>query len=182
MSSSTGKTKQHPLSKFILLSAAAVAALALTVQPAAAQKPVSIVDFDLHVNPKFAACVGVAGNPAPSVHVNVKRGKLADTLTIEGNNIRPHLAFDMFTVQRSNLLSNGNADPNFTNFGLAWPGTRVIYRRMGRAISRPPSRPFCSTRFLVSIRMPALRRRILSTLASGSTIRTMPTRMGARSM
>lgn len=120
MSSSTGKTKQHPLSKFILLSAAAVAALALTVQPAAAQKPVSIVDFDLHVNPKFAACVGVAGNPAPSVHVNVKRGKLADTLTIEGNNIRPHLAFDMFTVQRSNLLSNGNADPNFTNFGLAW--------------------------------------------------------------
>src|SRR6266576_825744 len=30
------------------------------------------------------------------------------------------LALDMFTVERSNLLSNATVDPNFTNFGMAW--------------------------------------------------------------
>ena len=35
-------------------------------------------------------------------------------------NIMPNLAFDLFTVQRSSLLANGTADPNFKNFGLAW--------------------------------------------------------------
>lgn len=120
MSSNTSKTRKYSLSKFIFLSVGALTALALAVQPAMAQHPVNVVDFDLEVNPKFAACLGVAGQPTPTAHVNVKRGNLADTLTIEGNNFRPHLAFDMFTVQRSNLLANGNPDPKFTNFGLAW--------------------------------------------------------------
>lgn len=87
---------------------------------AAAQKDVKQIEFDLHVNPKFQSCIGVEGGPAPTAHVTVKRGKLSDTLTIEGSNIKPKLAFDMFTVQRSNLLSNGSPDPNFTTFGLAW--------------------------------------------------------------
>jgi hypothetical protein len=115
----TPKTSKTSL---VLLAAAAVAALVLAVQPAAAQDQpdINLINFDLHVNPKFAACQGVPGGPAPTAHVTVTRGKFADTLTIEGNNFRPHLAFDMFTVQRSNLLSNGNVDPNFTNFGMAW--------------------------------------------------------------
>jgi len=81
---------------------------------------VNQIEFDLHINPKFASCIGVSGGPAPTAHVTVKRGKLADTLKIEADNIRPKLAFDMFTVQRSSLLADGTADPNFTNFGLAW--------------------------------------------------------------
>ena len=77
-------------------------------------------EFDLHPNPKFVSCLGVSGGPTPTAHVTVKRGPLADTLTIVGDNVKPHLAFDMFTVQRSNLLANGNPDPNFTTFGMAW--------------------------------------------------------------
>jgi hypothetical protein len=76
--------------------------------------------FGLHVNPKFASCLGVAGKPAPTARVTVVRGNLNDTLTITGRNFKPGLAFDMFTVQRSNLLPDGTPDPNFTNFGMAW--------------------------------------------------------------
>jgi hypothetical protein len=106
---------------FILLFAVAMTALVLTIQPAAAQDAtLDTISFDLHINPAFAACQTVPNGPAPTVHVTVKRGNLNDTLTIEGNNFLPHLAFDMFTVQRSNLLANGTVDPNFTNFGMAW--------------------------------------------------------------
>lgn len=78
------------------------------------------IEFDLHPNPSFLACLGAPGGPTPTAHVTVKRGNLADTLTIEADNLKPHLAFDMFTVQRSNLLFDGTVDPNFTNFGMAW--------------------------------------------------------------
>ena len=108
-------TTSFSLRKFILLAFVAMLAVA-----AAAQAPVKSIEFDLHINPKFASCVGVSGGPAPTAHVTVKRGPFSDTLTIEGSNIRPKLAFDMFTVQRSNLLFDGTPDPNFTNFGLAW--------------------------------------------------------------
>jgi hypothetical protein len=110
-------TKTH-----FVLAIAAMAVIALAAQPVVAQKAeVDVINFDLHVNPKFASCQKVAGGPAPTAHVTVKRGKLNDTLTIEGNNFLPHLAFDMFTVQRTNLLANGNVDPGFGgSFGLAW--------------------------------------------------------------
>ena len=98
-----------------------VALLALAALTTFAAAQADVIDFDLHPNAKFLSCLGVAGQVAPTAHVNVKRGKFADTLTIEGNNFRPHLAFDMFTIQRSNLLANGSPDPNFPgNFGMAW--------------------------------------------------------------
>jgi len=101
---------------------ATIVVAAMTTGAVSQEQPdVNLINFDLHVNPKFAACQAVAGGPAPTAHVTVTRGKLNDTLTIEGNNFLPHLAFDMFTVQRSNLLANGNVDPNFGgSFGLAW--------------------------------------------------------------
>jgi hypothetical protein len=34
--------------------------------------------------------------------------------------IKPGLQFDMFTVQNSPFLANGQPDPKFKNFGLAW--------------------------------------------------------------
>jgi hypothetical protein len=114
----SSKTGNESLSRSVFLSVAIVAALFLAAQCAMAQ--VKTVDFDLTANPKFAACLGVAGESAPTAHVTVVRGSLSDTLTIEGDNFRPHLAFDMFTVQRSNLLSTGKPDPKFTTFGLAW--------------------------------------------------------------
>ena len=106
----------------VLLSLLAISAAAqdAPVQDASVKDAeVKQIQFDLHVNPKFQACLGVNGQ-TPTAHVTVKRGPLSDTLTIQGENFRPKLAFDMFTVQRSNLLSNGSADPNFTTFGLAW--------------------------------------------------------------
>jgi hypothetical protein len=96
----------------------AVMAVASFSTMAAAQA--KTINFDLHVIPAEVSCLSADGGPTPTAHVTVQRGSLNDTLTIEGNNFRPHLAFDMFTVQRSRLLANGNLDPNFTNFGLAW--------------------------------------------------------------
>ena len=114
-------------SKIAILAAIAVAGVAVFAQSVAAQDDslnlppeVTSKSFLLHVNPKFSSCLGVPGYPAPSARVTVVRGNLADTLTITGKNFKPGLAFDMFTVQRSNLLSDGTPDPNFTNFGMAW--------------------------------------------------------------
>jgi hypothetical protein len=121
--------KKYSLGKWMAMSAVTIAAVLAAVTPAAAQ--VNVVDFDLHVNQNFAACIGVAGQPVPTAHVNVKRGNLSDTLTIEGDNFRPHLAFDMFTVQRSNLLSTGKPDPAFTNFGLAWYQSDLVANGQG---------------------------------------------------
>jgi hypothetical protein len=116
MSSSIGT---HLLSfrKTILFALVALATLATTL-PVAAQS--NTAHFDLIPNGKFVSCLGVAGGPTPHAQVTVTRGKLNDTLVINASNIRPGLAFDMFTVERSNLLSDRTVDPNFKNFGFAW--------------------------------------------------------------
>jgi hypothetical protein len=80
----------------------------------------SVTEFDLHPNPKTLACLKVPGGPTPTAHGKVVRGTRNDTLTITAANIRPGLAFDMFTVQRSNLKPSGSTNTAFTNFGMAW--------------------------------------------------------------
>jgi len=97
-----------------------LALLAVAALTSLAPAQVDLINFDLHVNPAVVSCLSADGGPVPTAHVTVRRGKFADTLTIVGDNFRPHLAFDLFTVQRSRLLANGNLDPNFTNFGMAW--------------------------------------------------------------
>jgi hypothetical protein len=53
--------------------------------------------------------------------VDVHRGELNDTLTLRLHHFKPGLQFDLFTVQHSPFLANGNRDPAFTgSFGLAW--------------------------------------------------------------
>src|SRR5262245_46292654 len=97
----------------------AVVALSLSV---AAQSPADKPDkiqFQLHANPKVLSCLGKNGQ-TPTANVTVTRGISKDKLVLKVSNLKPHLAFDMFTVQRSNLLSDGSIDPNFTNFGFAW--------------------------------------------------------------
>jgi hypothetical protein len=85
--------------------------------------PTDEIHFELHPSPKFVSCLarfpGDASHP-PSAQVTVVRGSLNDALTLRGQNIKPGLKFDLFTIQRSNLLANGTPDPRFTNFGLAW--------------------------------------------------------------
>ena len=68
----------------------------------------------------------------PNATVIVGQGALADDLTIIGSGIKPGLAFDLFTVQRSLFLANGTVDPNFTNFGLAWYQTDLQANSTGQ--------------------------------------------------
>jgi hypothetical protein len=63
--------------------------------------------FHLTAVPQFVDCISdQSGNP-PSATVTVNRGRQNDTLSLTVRHIKPGLTFDLFTVQRSNLLSNG---------------------------------------------------------------------------
>ncbi len=112
-----GKTAKNA-KRLILIGAFAFVAWTVAIQPMSAQS--KKIEFDLHPNPGVVACLGTTNGPTPTAHVTVTRGPLNDTLVIRARNIKPHLAFDMFTIQRSSLLPDGTVDPNFTNFGLAW--------------------------------------------------------------
>ena len=116
----------RPLVAIALLAAGAVLAIGLNaargVTAQASGKP-DVAKFQLFVNPKFANCLAhYPGDPnrTPHADVTVQRGDLNDLLTLRVRNIKPGLAFDLFTVQRSSLLANGRVNPAFTNFGMAW--------------------------------------------------------------
>jgi hypothetical protein len=101
--------------------------------PAAAQVHIR---FDLAPNPDVLACLArFPTDPSrpPTAVVRVDRGKQNDVLTVNVSNVKPGLAFDLFTVQRSRLLSNGSKDPAFTNFGLAWYQSEVQADQTGSA-------------------------------------------------
>ncbi len=97
---------------------------------------VDLVKFDLHPNPKFLPCLAQYPDDAkkqPVVNVVVVRGKQNDGLFLRGKNIKPGLAFDMFSVQQSSLLADGTVDPNFKDFGLAWYQSDLEADDNGRA-------------------------------------------------
>lgn len=90
--------------------------------------------FDLVANPQFAKCLAnPASHEAPTAHVTVVKGKLNDTLVIDARNIKPGLAFDLFTVQNSFFLNDGTKNPGFLNFGLAWYQSDLEANYEGRA-------------------------------------------------
>jgi hypothetical protein len=102
---------------------AATAALALS-GIATAQKADTIT-FNLTPNPDTVECLRASHTEEPTARATVIRGKVNDTLILDLDGIRPGLAFDLFTVQRSPLLADGTKDPAFTSvfngsFGLAW--------------------------------------------------------------
>jgi len=100
---------------------AASIALGLAIMSADLPAHAQLVgSFALKPNPTTVACLRYRSTVTPSATVTVGQGALADDLTIIGSGIKPGLAFDLFTVQKSSLNSNGTPDPNFTNFGLAW--------------------------------------------------------------
>lgn len=43
-----------------------------------------------------------------------------DVLLLRAQHLKPNTGFDLFTIQNSNLSSDGLPNPYFTNFGLAW--------------------------------------------------------------
>ena len=83
--------------------------------------------FDLAADPAVVRCLAAfPDDPSrpPSASVTVRRGRLNDRLDIQLRNIKPGLAFDMFTVEHSKFLADGTIDPDFVargkSFGLAW--------------------------------------------------------------
>ena len=110
--------------RIIAVGALVAASLATLVSSAMAQAPAETT-FNLVPQPKFLNCLGVEGGPAPTATVIVQRGELNDILILRAKNLKPHLGFDLFTIQNSNLLADGLPDPNFKNFGLAWYQTDV---------------------------------------------------------
>ena len=118
------------MNKSLAVTLTAISLGVLTL-PACAQVPEIV--FNLVPQPKFEACLGVAGGSTPTAQVIVQRGELNDVLILRAQHLKPKLGFDLFTIQNTNLLSNGKVDPNFANFGLAWYQTDVQADANGNA-------------------------------------------------
>jgi hypothetical protein len=108
-----------------LLAQATILGTLVLPATALAQDKVDEISFNLIPNPKFVNCLRRSDNEEPKARATVVRGKLNDTLILDLDGIKPDLAFDLFTVQRSPFLADGSPDPDFTSrfngsFGLAW--------------------------------------------------------------
>jgi hypothetical protein len=121
------------LKQLQILAASAALNVLIPVTPLFADGPDEI-SFDLVANPKFAAClVNDPSGPAPSAHVTVSRGTANDVMIVELQNFKPGAAFDLFTIQRSQLLADGAPDSNFKSFGLAWYQSDIHVGSDGKA-------------------------------------------------
>jgi hypothetical protein len=102
-----------------IVAPAALSAL-IGVTPLLADGPDEI-SFNLVANPKFSQCLGNDPYNPPTAKVTVGRGTANDVMIVELRNFKPGSAFDLFTIERTNLTSGGSADSNFKgSFGLAW--------------------------------------------------------------
>jgi hypothetical protein len=100
-----------------------------------AEGPADRVQFDLHVNPKFLACLAQFpgdATRAPSVTATAVRGELNDSLELRGRNIKPGLKFDLFTTERSTLKADGTVDATIPNVGFAWYQSDLAANDEGR--------------------------------------------------
>ncbi len=100
-----------------LITAAALLMPGLALAQTAAPPPETL--FTLAVDETFNPCLSANGATPPEAQVKVKRGPLADTLTIDVIGVKPGLIFDLFTLQRSSLDATGAAVANFPGFGLS---------------------------------------------------------------
>jgi len=107
-----------------LYAVAGVAAASALVIPAMAlggSAKVNSTTFSLFPNPAQINCLSAGPGRIPTAQVTVTRGRLADNLSIKVTNVKPNTDFDLFTVQHSPQLANGQPDPAFTgSFGMAW--------------------------------------------------------------
>jgi hypothetical protein len=100
---------------------AAVAVLGLSVGTAAAMtsKP-DTTSFRMFPQTSLVNCMKPSpGAPAPRVSVDADRPTQNDTATVELKGFKPHLGFDLFTIQHSPQTATGGADAN-PSVGLAW--------------------------------------------------------------
>ena len=107
----------------IVVAAAAFAVAAISAVAASGASSTTVASFNLAPNPKFIKCLAQYPNDPsrpPSAKVDVVKGNLNDRLTLHLHNIKPNLAFDLFTVQRSSLDADGKPIIPAPSFGLAW--------------------------------------------------------------
>jgi hypothetical protein len=112
-------TKRSP----VAVLGAALAVVAVSVVAASGSSGTTEKSFDLTANPKFVNCLAKYPNDPsrpPTASVDVEKGDLNDRLTLHLHNIKPNLAFDLFTVQRSTLDAQGKPIAPPPSFGLAW--------------------------------------------------------------
>jgi len=102
---------------FRFISAFAAVCLLAAIKPCSAQ--VQETTFDLTPQKKFLPCFAEPGE-TPTAQIILQRGTDNDVLILRAQHLKPNLGFDLFTIQNSNLLSDGLVNPYFTNFGLAW--------------------------------------------------------------
>jgi hypothetical protein len=102
------------VAKSVLLIVLAMIVVVAGARPVAAQ--ITAKTFAISPNPAMESCVG----DSPTVTVSVTRGRPDDLMIVTGDHFSPNLSFDLFTLQNTNLLSDGTVDPNFKSFGLAW--------------------------------------------------------------
>jgi len=102
------------------LTIAVLAAAACLSWSGAHAEEVTTKTFNLAPEAKFLSCFAANVAKPPTAKVTVTRAGQRDHLVLTVSGLKPRLHFDVFTVQRSNLLANGSVDPGFTNFGLAW--------------------------------------------------------------
>lgn len=108
------------LKQIAVLAAPAALSMFLSVALLRADGPDEI-SFNLAANPKFAQCLGSDSYNPPTAKVTVSRGTANDVMVVELRNFKPGAAFDLFTIERTNLKAEGLVDPAFTgSFGLAW--------------------------------------------------------------
>lgn len=107
------------LKQLIVFAAPAALSMWMSVCPLRADGPDEI-SFNLVANPKFASCLATNLFAAPTAKVTVSRGTANDVMVVQLRNFKPGSAFDLFTIERSNLKSDGSINPDFKNFGLAW--------------------------------------------------------------
>lgn len=115
---------RHARSRILLLTGVvilAVASVTAVAVPLASGRGVAVNSktFRLFANPAFKPCAQATGKRA-LVTAKVTRGALNDTMTLSLSGFKPNLAFDLFTVQRSNQNADGSPVTGFTNFGMAW--------------------------------------------------------------
>lgn len=82
-----------------------------------------VVHFSFYPDPNILPCLAQYPDDPdrqPIVEADVVRGDLNDGLFLHGKNIKPELAFDLFSIERSLLGADGQRDPNFHGFGFAW--------------------------------------------------------------
>lgn len=121
-----------PRRAWLAIGLLAAVMLLVGLQTSAQAKP-GVTEFQLYPSRAQLPCLrGPTGTPF--VRARVTRGADNDTMALVAKNFTPGLAFDLFTVERTNQDVNGGPHPDFAgSFGLAWYQSDIHVGADGRA-------------------------------------------------